>query len=96
MSRKVKEFIEIKDHASLDALIEKLIEIRNTLPEASEAEVKMQGDEIFGRLLWVSYFRPQTQEEAECDARYADAYRQSREQQPNVHAGRPGRLRAVA
>ena len=78
MSRKVKEFIEIKDHASLDALIEKLIEIRDTLPEASEAEVKMKGDDIFGRLLCVSYFRPQTQEEAECDARYAEAYRQSR------------------
>ena len=96
MSRKVKEFIEIKDHASLDALISQLIEIRDALPEDAEAEVKMKGDDIFGRLLCVSYFRPQTREEAECDARYAEAYRQSRERQMTAGDVRPGRLRAVA
>jgi hypothetical protein len=81
MSRKVKEFIEIGDYTSLDALIEKLIEVRANLPEDAQAEVKMKGDDIFGRQLSVSFFRPQTAEEAECDARYADAYRQSRERE---------------
>jgi hypothetical protein len=80
MSRKVKEFIEIRDYTSIDALIEKLIEVRDNLPEASDAEVKMKGDDVFGRQLCISFFRPQTAEEAACDARYAEAYRQSREQ----------------
>jgi hypothetical protein len=78
MSRKVKEFIEIKDYTSLDTLIEKLVEIRDTLPGEAEAVVKMKGDDVFGRLLCISYFRPQTAEEVECDARYAEAYRQAR------------------
>jgi hypothetical protein len=97
MSRKVKEFIEIKDYTSLDTLIEKLEEIRATLPEDAEAVVKMKGDDIFGRLLCVSYFRPQTAEEAECDARYAEAYRQSRAAQASpAPVIRQRRLRSVA
>ena len=105
MSRRVKDFIEIRDYTSLDVLIEQLIEIRDGLPEAAEAEVKMRGDDIFGRQLSISYFRPQTAEEAECDARYAEAYRQSRERelsrlQDEIGATgtrpRNGKLRAVA
>jgi hypothetical protein len=97
MSRKIKDFIEIKDHASLDELIEKLIEVRDSLPPESGAEVKMKGDDIFGRHLSVCYFRPQTTEEVECDARYAEAYRESRERQLNEASDcRQGRLRAVA
>jgi len=79
MSRRVKEFIEIREYTSLDALIEKLVEIRDSMPEDADAEVRMKGDDVFGRKLCVSYFRPQTAEEAECDARYAEAYRLSRE-----------------
>ena len=81
MGRKVKDFIEIREYASLDILIEKLIEARDSLPEDHEAEVKMKGDDVFGRQLSISFFRPQTQEEVECDARYAEAYRQSRERE---------------
>ena len=81
MSRLVKDFIEIRECTSLDALIERLQEVRGSLPEAAEPEVKMRGDDIFGRHLCVSFYRPQTAEEAECDARYADAYRQSRERE---------------
>ncbi|HEY0446879.1 MAG TPA: hypothetical protein VGD19_10550 [Allosphingosinicella sp.] len=81
MSRMVKDFIEIKDCTSLDALIENLIAVRDGLPAAADAEVKMRGDDVFGRRLSVSFRRPQTAEEAECDARYADAYRQSRERE---------------
>jgi hypothetical protein len=106
MSRRVKEFIEIKDYTSLDALIERLIEVRDSLPEDADAEVKMKGDDVFGRQLSIAFFRPQTAEEAECDARYAEAYRQSRERELSklqnelgVVCSVPGsrrRLRAVA
>ena len=81
MSRMVKDFIEVRDCSSLDALIGQLVELRDNLPKGAQPEVKMRGDDIFGRHLCVSFFRPQTAEEAECDARYADAYRQSRERE---------------
>jgi len=106
MSRLVKDFIEIRDASSLDALIARLIEVRDTLPPEHSAEVKMRGDDIFGRQIAVAYYRPQTQEEADCDARYADAYRESRKRelsrleaelgvQASPRRGRGG-LRAVA
>ena len=81
MSRLVKDFIEIKDYGTLDELIERLTAVRDSLPADAEAEVKMKGDDIFGRQLSISFYRPQTQEEAECDARYADAYRESRQRE---------------
>ncbi len=81
MSRMVKDFIEIKDHTSLDALIENLVAARESLPVGSGAEVKMRGDDVFGRQICISYFRAQTAEEAECDARYANAYRESRQRE---------------
>lgn len=97
MSGRVKDFIEIKDCQSLDALIQKLVEVRDSLPVSSEAEVKMRGDDVFGRQLSISFYRDQTAEEAECDARYATAYRESNEASVcHVPRGRSGRLRAVA
>ena len=51
MSRMVKDFIEIKNHTSLDALIENLVAARDSLPEGAGAEVKMRGDDVFGRQL---------------------------------------------
>ncbi len=79
MSRRVKEFIEIEDHSSLDDLIAKLIEARDTLPAESEAELRLRGDDVFGRKLSISYFRDQTAEEAECEKRYADACKEAKE-----------------
>jgi hypothetical protein len=81
MSKLVKDFIEVKDCSSLDALIERLVAVRESLPDDARADVRMRGDDIFGRHISVSFYRPQTVEEAECDARYADAYRQSRERE---------------
>ena len=75
MSRRVKEFIDVGDFTSLDDLIEKLVAIRDDLPVFAEAEMRMKGDDIFGRKLSVSYMRDQTAEEAACDSRYADAIR---------------------
>src|SRR5687767_4035409 len=81
MSKLVKDFIEIKDIASLDALIERLSEIRAGLPETAQPEVKMRGDDVFGRKISISYLRPQTPEEMECDARCDEALRLSKEQE---------------
>jgi hypothetical protein len=83
MSKLVKDFIEIKDCGSLDGLIERLTEVRDSLPDTAEPQIKMRGDDIFGRHICVSFFRAQTADEAECDARYAEAYRQSRERELN-------------
>ena len=107
MSARVKDFIEIQDCGSLDELIRRLTEVKDSLPEDARPDIKMRGDDIFGRHICVSYYRAQTAEEAECDARYADAYRESRERELNrlqdelgvcpVPLTAPrGRLRAVA
>lgn len=103
MSRRVKEFIEIEDHSTLDDLIAKLIEVRDTLPADSEAELRLRGDDVFGRKLSVSYFRDQTAEEADCEKRYADACKEAKErdlarlqQELGVCSPRKGKLRIVA
>jgi len=77
----VKDFIEIRDCGSLDTLIDSLVAAREGLPAGSEAEVRMRGDDVFGRQISISYFRPQTPEEVECDARYVTAYRESRQRE---------------
>lgn len=101
MSRMVKEFVEIKDYASLDELIQQLAALRETLPAGAEPEVKMRGDDVFGRQLTIIYSRRQTAEEAECEARYAAACRESRAREQEHRqvgtADRPRRrLRVVA
>jgi hypothetical protein len=83
MSARVKDFIEIEDCGSLDELIRRLAEVRDSLPDDAHPDIKMRGDDIFGRHICVSFYRAQTPEEAECDARYADAYRESRERELN-------------
>ena len=70
MGRRVKDFIEISEYTSLDQLINTLTAIRDNLPEESDPELRMKGDDVFGRRLSISYFRELTTEEAECDARY--------------------------
>ena len=73
MGRRVKDFIEISDYTSLDSLINTLVAIRDNLPEESEPELKLRGDDVFGRRLTITYSRELTTEEAECDARYTGA-----------------------
>jgi hypothetical protein len=70
MGRRVKDFIEISDYTSLDSLINTLVAIRDNLPEDAEPELKLRGDDDFGRRLTICYLRELTQEEADCDARY--------------------------
>jgi hypothetical protein len=107
MSRRVKEFVDVADHVSIDDLIHKLAEIRDSLPEGSDAELRLRGDEIFGRRITISYFRAQTDEEAEVEKRYAEASREAKERElARLQAelgvvcysapGKRGKLRIVA
>ena len=105
MKRRVKEFIEIDDHSSLDELIAKLSEVREGLPAESEAELRLRGDDVFGRKLSISFFRDQTAEEADCEARYAAACKEAKERELAklqdelgvvCYAPRKGKLRIVA
>ena len=105
MKRRIKEFVEIEEHNSLDELIAKLIEVRDALPADSEAELRLKGDDVFGRKLAISYCSDQTAEEADCETRYAAAYKEAREkelarlqQELGVvcYPPRKGKLRIVA
>lgn len=73
MPRRVKDFIDISEFTSLDTLIRYLETIRDNLPGDCEAQIRIRGDDIFGKRLTVTYLREQTAEEVELEARYADA-----------------------
>lgn len=73
MSRMIKDYAEIGDHASLDTLIERLTEIRDGLPPGTEAELKLRGDDVFGRHLCIGFLRPLTADEEACEGRYGKA-----------------------
>jgi hypothetical protein len=68
--RRVKDFIDISEFTSLDDLIRYLETIRDNLPPEHQAELKIRGDEVFGRRLTISYFREQTPEELEIESKY--------------------------
>jgi hypothetical protein len=69
--RRVKDFIDISEYTSLDDLIRYLETIRDNLPSDHQAELKIRGDEVFGRRLTITYFREQTPDEAELESKYA-------------------------
>jgi len=69
--RRVKDYIDISEFTSLDDLIRYLQTIRDNLPEGHEAEMKIRGDEVFGKRLTITYFREQTPEEDELETKYA-------------------------
>lgn len=107
MKRRVKDFVDIADQVSLDELIEKLAEIRDGLPEGCEAELRLRGDDVFGHRITISYFRAQTDEEAEVEKRYAEASKEAKERElARLQAelgvvcyaapGKRGKLRIVA
>lgn len=73
MGRRVKDFIEISDYTPLDALINVLTAVRDSLPEDAEPELRLRGDDVFGRRLTITYLRELTTEEAECETRYTGA-----------------------
>jgi hypothetical protein len=67
--RRVKDFIDISEYTSLDELIRYLETIRDNLPAECQAELKIRGDDIFGRRLTITYFREMTPEEAELETK---------------------------
>jgi len=70
--RRVKDFIDISEYTSLDDLIRYLETVRDNLPPEHEAELKIRGDDVFGRRLTITYFREQTAEELELEAKYGE------------------------
>ena len=81
MSRRVKDYVDIEDHLELDQLIAKLTELRDSMPADADAELRLRGDEVFGRRITISYFRPQTDEEAAVEQRYAEQSREAKERE---------------
>ena len=107
MSRRVKDYADVEDQLSIDELIEKLSAIRDALPEGSDAELRLRGDEVFGHRITISYFREQTEEEAAVEKRYAEEAREAKERElARLQAelgvvcysapGKRGKLRIVA
>jgi hypothetical protein len=107
MSRRVKEFVEISDQLPIDELIQKLTEIRDNLPQDTEAELRLRGDEVFGRRITICYSRELTAEELEIEQRYAQEAREAKERELQrlqaelgvvcyAAPGRRGTLRIVA
>jgi hypothetical protein len=72
MSMLIKDYVEVGTEHSLDALIARLIEVRDSLPADAEANVRMRGDDAFGRHLSISFMRPLNGEEADCVSRYGN------------------------
>jgi hypothetical protein len=73
VTKRVKDFIEISEYTSLDKLIDYLKTIRDNLPADADAELRLRGDDFFGRRLTISYSRQLTPEEEERDTRYTGA-----------------------
>jgi hypothetical protein len=107
MSRRVKDYADVEDQLSIDELIEKLTAIRDALPERSDAELRLRGDEVFGHRITISYFREQTEEEAAVEKRYAEEAREAKKRElARLQAelgvvcyaapGKRGKLRIVA
>lgn len=107
MNRRVKDFVDIHDQVSIDDLIHKLTELRDSLPDDCEAELRLRGDDVFGHRLTICYFREQTEDEAECEKRYAEASREVKQRElERLQAelgvvcysapGKRGKLRIVA
>jgi hypothetical protein len=67
----VKDFIDISEYTSLNDLIRYLETIRDNLPPEHGAELKIRGDDVFGRRLTITYFREQTPDELELESKYS-------------------------
>ena len=63
----------ISEYTSIEQLLNTLTAIRDILPEEAEPELRMKGDDLFGRRMSISYFRELTDEEAASETRYSGA-----------------------
>lgn len=66
----VREFFEISGCSSIDALIAQLASVKAAIPPGASAEqVRLRGDDDFGRHILVTYLRPETPLEVAAAAR---------------------------
>ena len=91
MGRRIKDFIEISEYSSLDQLINTPTAIRDSLPEEAEPELRMKGDDVFGRRMSISYFRELTAEEIEREAHYSGSNMPMRNSEVNALRRQPRR-----
>ena len=75
MSSFVREFMKIDDRTTLDDAIDVLMDLRRALPEGANAELRMRGDDIFGRHLSICYTQPKAVEERATELPYRLAAR---------------------
>jgi hypothetical protein len=62
----VREYVEISGCNSIEALIARLEAVKAEMPSGStEPEVRLRGDDVFGRHVLVTYSRPETEAELE-------------------------------
>ena len=73
MTRFVRDYIDIPNHADLDELIATLTQVRDSLPAHAQAEMRLRGDDIFGRRLTISFLRPRTEDEVACEDKYSQS-----------------------
>jgi hypothetical protein len=60
----VREYIEIGTVGSIEALIQRLEEVKAAIPSgAGPEQVRMRGDDNFGRHILITYLRPERPEE---------------------------------
>ncbi|MDP9415078.1 MAG: hypothetical protein M3Q08_13555 [Pseudomonadota bacterium] len=66
----IREYVEISGSGSLDAIIARLEAVKAELPPGcSEAEVRLRGDDVFGRHILITYRRLETAAEIEANRR---------------------------
>lgn len=75
----VREYIEIGQCESLEELIERLAEVKRSMPSgAGPEQIQFRGDDNFGRHILVTYLRPERADEVDASARageFAAAWR---------------------
>lgn len=89
----IREYVEISGSGSLEAVIARLEAAKAQLPPGcSEAEVRLRGDDVFGRHILVTYRRLETAAEIEANRR-AQAFPRSWLSTP--YADGEGRVRSA-
>jgi hypothetical protein len=71
MARRVKEYVEISDYTSLDAVLEQLKTVRAALDDGASPEIAMRGDDFFGQRLTITFLRELTRDEAALERKYS-------------------------
>ena len=62
----IREYVEIAECSSIEALIASLEAVKAQMPPGcSDPQVRLRGDDVFGRHILVSYSRPETEAELE-------------------------------